>query len=62
MWLFDAISRLRTLGLYQDNGNLDLTKTDDDIVDYIMEEVHTMEWIPNLATYKMKKLILDVLR
>ena len=58
----DAISRLRTLGLYQDNGNTDLTKTDDDIVDNIMEEVHTIEWIPNLATYKMEKLNLDVLK
>ena len=27
-----------------------------------MEEVHAIEWIPNLATYKMEKLTLDVLR
>ena len=33
----DAISRLRMLGLYQDNGNTDLAKTDDDIVDNVME-------------------------
>ena len=33
----NAISRLRTLGLYQDNGNTDLAKTDDGIVDNIME-------------------------
>ena len=58
----DAISRLRTLGLYQDNGNTDLTKKDDDIVDNIMEEVHAIEWIPNSATYKIEKLNLDVLR
>ena len=58
----DAISRLRTLGLYQDNGNTDLAKTDDDIVDNTVEEVHAIEWIPNLATYKMEKLNLDVLR
>ena len=58
----DAIPRLRTLGLYQDNDNTDLAKTDDDIVDNIMEEVHAIEWIPNSATYEMEKLILDVLR
>ena len=58
----DAISRLRTLGLYQHNGNTDLTKTDNDIVDNVMEEVHAIEWMPNSATYKMEKLNLDVLR
>ena len=58
----DAISRLRTLGLYQDNGNDNLAKTDDDVVDNVMEEVHAIEWIPNSATYKMEKLNLDVLR
>ena len=58
----DAISRPRTLGLYQDNGNTDLAKTDHAIVDNIMEEVHDTEWIPNLATYKMEKLKLDILR
>ena len=53
----DTIFRLRTLGLYQDNGNTDLTKTDDDIVNNVMEDVHAIEWIPNLATYKMEKFI-----
>ena len=58
----DAISMFRTLGLYHDNGNTDLAKTDDDIVDNVMEEVHAIEWIPNSATYKIEKLNLDVLR
>ena len=58
----NAIVRLRTIGLYQDNGNTDLAKTDDDIVDNIREEVHTIEWIPNSATYKIEKLNSDVLR
>ena len=58
----NAISRLRTLGLYQCNGNTDLAKRDDDIVDSIMEDVHAIEWIPSLATYKMEKLNLDILR
>ena len=39
----NTISRLRTLGLYEDNGNTHLAKTDDDIVDNIVEEVHAIE-------------------
>ena len=58
----DTIFRHRTLGLYQDNGNMDLVKTDDGIVDNIMEEVHTIELIPISGTYRMGKLNLDVLR
>ena len=58
----DVISQLRTLGLYQDNGNDDLAKTDDGMVDNIKEEVHAIEWVPNLASYEMEKLNLDVLR
>ena len=58
----NTTSRLRTLGLYQDNGNTDLDKTDDDTVDNVVEEVHAIEWIPNLATYKTEKLNLDILR
>ena len=51
----DVMSRLRTLGLCQDNGNTDLAKTDDNIVDNVVEEVHAIEWIPNSATYKIGK-------
>ena len=58
----NAISRLRTLGLYQDNDNTDLAKTDDDIVDNVMEEVHAIERIPSSAIYKIEKLNLDILR
>ena len=57
----DVISRLRTLVIYQDNGNDDLAKTDNNMVDNVMEEDHAIEWIPNLTTYKMEKLNLDVL-
>ena len=39
----DMISRLISLGLYQDNDNTDLAKTDVDIVDNNMEEVHAIE-------------------
>ena len=54
------ISSLRTLGLYQDNGNDNLAKTNNEIVDNVMEEVHAMEWYP--ASHNMEKLNLDVLR
>ena len=57
-----SISRLRTLGLYQDSGNTDLATTNSDIVDSIMDEVHAIGWIQNSATYRMEKLNLDVLR
>ena len=43
----DAISRLRMLGLYQDNGNNDIAKTDDNVFDNVLEEVYAIEWIPN---------------
>ena len=55
----NASSRLRTPGLYQDNGNTDMAIIDDNIVDNIVEEVHDIEWIPNSATYKMEKLNLE---
>ena len=58
----DVISGLRTLGLYQDNDNDDLAKTDDNMVDNVMEEVHAIEWVPSSAGYKMEKLNLDILR
>ena len=58
----DTISRLRTLGLYQDNGNDDVATTDDGIVENILEEVHAIEWVPNSAGYNMEKLNLDILR
>ena len=57
-----TISRLRALGLYQENGNTDLAKRDNNIVDNIVEEVHAIEWIPNFATSKMEKLNLVVLK
>ena len=60
--LADMISRLRTLGLYQDNGNDDLAKTDNDVVDNVVEEARAIEWVPNSAIYKMEKLNLDILR
>ena len=58
----DAISRLRTLGLYQDNVSDNLAKTDDDADDNFVEEVHAIEWVPISTSYKMEKLNLDILR
>ena len=34
----DTISKLMTLGLYQDNGNNDQATTDDDMVENIIED------------------------
>ena len=58
----DTISRLRILGLYQDNGNNDIATTDYNMVENIIEEAHAIEWVPNSASYNMEKLILDALR
>ena len=57
----DAISWLRTLGLYQDNGNDDIAATDDDVVKNVVEEVRGIELVPNSASYNMEKLNLDIL-
>ena len=57
----DAISQIRTLGLYKDNGNDDLATMDNDMVENVIE-VHAIEWVPNSAGYNMEKLNLDVLR
>ena len=38
----DTISWLRTLGLYQDNGNDNIATTDADLAENIIEEAHTM--------------------
>ena len=59
--LADAISWLRTLGLYQDNDNDDTAITDDDLVENIVEEVHAIELVPNSPSHNMGKLNLDVL-
>ena len=58
----NVISSLRTLGLYQDNGNDDVTTTDDDVVENVIEEAHAIKWVPNSAGYNMEKLNLDILR
>ena len=58
----DAISRIRTLGLYQNNSNDDIATVDNNMVQNIVEEVNAIEWVPNLAGYNMEKLSLAILR
>ena len=58
----NAISRLRMLGLYQDNGNEDVPPTVDDVIRNIIEEVHSTGIAPKRPVYNMGKLNLDMLR
>ena len=58
----DAISRLRTLGLYHDNDNEDVPSAIEDIVNNIIEEVHSTDTAPKKPTYNVEKLNLEVLR
>ena len=58
----NAISRLRTLSLYQDNDNKDVLITTEDVIENIIEEVHFTDIVPRTPTYNTGKLNLDVLR
>ena len=58
----DAISQLRTRGLYQDNGNEDIPLTTEDVVKNILEEIHLTDAIQRVTTYSTEKLNLDILR
>ena len=57
----NAISQLRTLGLYQDNGNEDIPVTTEDVKN-IIEEVYLTDAIQKATTYSTEKLNLDILR
>ena len=57
----DAISQLRTLGLYQDNNNKDVQLTTEDVIKNIIEEVHITEVIQKTPMYNIEKWNLDVL-
>ena len=56
----DAVSRLRILGLYQDSSNEDVSPTVDDVIENIIEEVHSMGITPKRSAYNVGKLSLDV--
>ena len=58
----DAISWLRTLGLYQDNGNEDVPITKEDVIKNIKEEVHLTGIMQKTPMYNVEKLNLDILR
>ena len=57
----DAISRLRTLGLYQNNDNKDVPSAIEDIVENIIE-VHSADTAPKKSTYHVGRLNLEGLR
>ena len=48
----DVISRLRTLGLYQDNDTKEVQLPLEDAVKNIIEEIHHIHSTPTAATYK----------
>ena len=56
----DAVSSLRTLGLYQDNSNEDVPLTIKDVVENIIEEIHLMDTVLTTPAYSMGKLNQDV--
>ena len=58
----DAVSKLRALGLYQDNDNNDVPITTEGIFEKITEEVHSTDIVPRTSAYNIGKLNLDVLR
>ena len=59
----DAISRLRTIGLYQDNNTKEAQPLLEDTVENILEELHNIHSIPTVTNYnKIDKLNLNVLQ
>ena len=58
----NGISRLGTLGLYQDNDNEDVPPTLEDVIKNIIGEVHSKGVVPRTPTYNMGKLNLEVLQ
>ena len=58
----NPLSRLRMLGLCQDNGNEDVPPTVHDVIKNIIEEVHSTEITPKRPAYYVGKLNLDLLR
>ena len=51
----DAVSWLRTLGLYQDNDNEDASHSTEDVVKNIIE-IHRTEITQKMPTYNVDKL------
>ena len=57
----DAISQLRTLGLYQGSGSEDIPVTTEDVIKNMIEEVNIADVIQKTPTYNVEKLNLDIL-
>ena len=47
----DAVSRLRTISLYQDNDTKEAQLLLDDAVENILEEIHNIHSTPTVANY-----------
>ena len=58
----DAITRLWTLGLYQDNDKEDEPSAIEDVLDNTIEEVQSTDTAPRKPAYNMGKLNLELLR
>ena len=58
----DAISRLQTLGLYQDNDNEDIPAMIEVVVKNTTEEIQSTGTAPSKPAYNVGKLNLEVLR
>ena len=59
----DVISRLRASGLYQDNNNEEVQLSLEDVIENIIEEIHSIESTPKIPGYKkIDKLNLDLLQ
>ena len=58
----NVLSRLRTLGLYQDDGSEDVPLTIEDVVKNIIEEIQSMDTMTKTPAYNIGKLNQDVLR
>ena len=61
--IVDAISRLRMFGPYQDNNNEEVQLSLKDVIEKIIEEVHSIKSTPKIPGYtKIDKLNLNLLR
>ena len=59
----DAISRLRTFGLYQDHINEEIQLSLEDAVENNIKEIHSIEFTPKIPIYvKLDTLNLDLFR
>ena len=58
--LADAISKLRTLGMYKKNDNVDEPSTIDDVVENLIQEINSADSTPKKPTYNVGQLNLEI--